>query len=165
MDLFPSVLLCLTLNVYEVLGVLVNLEGFSFSLHLFRLTSEDLLTSSVKCTFWYIFQFKNINIFLYVLQTEIKLDGDEFVYLFSVQMANVTPEYIAEVIDKFELSDENKQRGVMGIEGKFLPFHQFFFRSSINFLSLYLSWHTIRLKLHQFVRFLKIFLVLKFNIR
>ncbi|XP_053177429.1 1-phosphatidylinositol 4,5-bisphosphate phosphodiesterase eta-1 [Scomber japonicus] len=33
------------------------------------------------------------------------------------KMVNVTPEYIAEVIDKFELSDENKQRGVMGIEG------------------------------------------------
>uniref|UniRef100_A0A4W6FDR6 Phosphoinositide phospholipase C n=1 Tax=Lates calcarifer TaxID=8187 RepID=A0A4W6FDR6_LATCA len=33
------------------------------------------------------------------------------------KMANVTPEYVAEIIDKFEVSDENKQRGVMGIEG------------------------------------------------
>ncbi|XP_044059631.1 1-phosphatidylinositol 4,5-bisphosphate phosphodiesterase eta-1 isoform X2 [Siniperca chuatsi] len=33
------------------------------------------------------------------------------------KMANVTPEYVAEIIDKFEGSDENKQRGVMGIEG------------------------------------------------
>ncbi|XP_074498392.1 1-phosphatidylinositol 4,5-bisphosphate phosphodiesterase eta-1 isoform X8 [Sebastes fasciatus] len=33
------------------------------------------------------------------------------------KMANVTPEYIAEIVEKFELSDENKQRGVMGIEG------------------------------------------------
>ncbi|XP_062275426.1 1-phosphatidylinositol 4,5-bisphosphate phosphodiesterase eta-1 [Scomber scombrus] len=33
------------------------------------------------------------------------------------KMVNVTPEYIAEVIGKFELCDENKQRRVMGIEG------------------------------------------------
>ncbi|XP_068173285.1 1-phosphatidylinositol 4,5-bisphosphate phosphodiesterase eta-1 [Antennarius striatus] len=33
------------------------------------------------------------------------------------KMTNVTPEYVAEIIDKFEVSDENKQRGVMGIEG------------------------------------------------
>ncbi|XP_023287297.1 1-phosphatidylinositol 4,5-bisphosphate phosphodiesterase eta-1-like isoform X2 [Seriola lalandi dorsalis] len=33
------------------------------------------------------------------------------------KVANVTPEYIAEIIDKFEVSDENKQRSVMGIEG------------------------------------------------
>uniref|UniRef100_A0A8C4E0M6 Phosphoinositide phospholipase C n=1 Tax=Dicentrarchus labrax TaxID=13489 RepID=A0A8C4E0M6_DICLA len=33
------------------------------------------------------------------------------------KMTNVTPEYVAEVIDKFEVSDENKQRGIMGIEG------------------------------------------------
>ncbi|XP_040902293.1 1-phosphatidylinositol 4,5-bisphosphate phosphodiesterase eta-1 isoform X2 [Toxotes jaculatrix] len=33
------------------------------------------------------------------------------------KMANVTAEYAAEIIDKFEVSDENKQRGVMGIEG------------------------------------------------
>uniref|UniRef100_A0A671YCG3 Phosphoinositide phospholipase C n=1 Tax=Sparus aurata TaxID=8175 RepID=A0A671YCG3_SPAAU len=33
------------------------------------------------------------------------------------KMANVTPEYVAEIVDKFEVSDENKQRGVMGIEG------------------------------------------------
>lgn len=35
-------------------------------------------------------------------------------------MTNVTPEYVAEIIDKFERSDENKQRGVIGIEGIFL---------------------------------------------
>lgn len=35
-------------------------------------------------------------------------------------MTNVTPEYVAEIIEKFEVSDE--QRGVMGIEGNFLPF-------------------------------------------
>ncbi|KAM9853317.1 1-phosphatidylinositol 4,5-bisphosphate phosphodiesterase eta-1 [Aulostomus maculatus] len=33
------------------------------------------------------------------------------------KMVNVTPEYVAEVIDKFEVSDENKQTGVMGIDG------------------------------------------------
>ncbi|XP_024132894.1 1-phosphatidylinositol 4,5-bisphosphate phosphodiesterase eta-1 isoform X1 [Oryzias melastigma] len=33
------------------------------------------------------------------------------------KMSNVTSEYAAEIIDKFEVSDENKQRGVMGIEG------------------------------------------------
>lgn len=32
-------------------------------------------------------------------------------------MANVTPEYVAEIIQKFEVADENKQKGVMGIEG------------------------------------------------
>uniref|UniRef100_A0A3B3Z4I0 Phosphoinositide phospholipase C n=1 Tax=Poecilia mexicana TaxID=48701 RepID=A0A3B3Z4I0_9TELE len=33
------------------------------------------------------------------------------------KMTNVTPEYVVEIIDKFEVSDENKQRGVLGIEG------------------------------------------------
>ncbi|KAM3616483.1 uncharacterized protein V6R79_018896 [Siganus canaliculatus] len=33
------------------------------------------------------------------------------------KMTNVTPEYVAEIIDKFEVSDDYKQRGVMGIEG------------------------------------------------
>ncbi|XP_034556247.1 1-phosphatidylinositol 4,5-bisphosphate phosphodiesterase eta-1 [Notolabrus celidotus] len=33
------------------------------------------------------------------------------------KMATVTPEYVAEIIEKFEVSDENKQRGVMGIDG------------------------------------------------
>ncbi|XP_037123569.1 1-phosphatidylinositol 4,5-bisphosphate phosphodiesterase eta-1 isoform X2 [Syngnathus acus] len=33
------------------------------------------------------------------------------------KMVNVTPEYVAEIIDKFEISDENKQNSVMGIEG------------------------------------------------
>ncbi|XP_054650538.1 1-phosphatidylinositol 4,5-bisphosphate phosphodiesterase eta-1 isoform X2 [Dunckerocampus dactyliophorus] len=33
------------------------------------------------------------------------------------KMVNVTPEYVAEIIDKFEVADENKERGVMGIEG------------------------------------------------
>uniref|UniRef100_A0A667XAQ8 Phosphoinositide phospholipase C n=1 Tax=Myripristis murdjan TaxID=586833 RepID=A0A667XAQ8_9TELE len=33
------------------------------------------------------------------------------------KMTNVTPEYCADIIDKFEVSDENKQKGVMGIEG------------------------------------------------
>ncbi|XP_061636930.1 1-phosphatidylinositol 4,5-bisphosphate phosphodiesterase eta-1 isoform X2 [Phyllopteryx taeniolatus] len=33
------------------------------------------------------------------------------------KMVSITPEYVAEIIDKFEVSDENKQKGVMGIEG------------------------------------------------
>ncbi|XP_028320422.1 1-phosphatidylinositol 4,5-bisphosphate phosphodiesterase eta-1 isoform X2 [Gouania willdenowi] len=33
------------------------------------------------------------------------------------KMANVTSEYVAEIIEKFELSDENKLSGVLGIEG------------------------------------------------
>ncbi|XP_067364482.1 1-phosphatidylinositol 4,5-bisphosphate phosphodiesterase eta-1 isoform X3 [Channa argus] len=33
------------------------------------------------------------------------------------KMTNVTPEFVAEIIDKFEVADENKQKGVMGIEG------------------------------------------------
>uniref|UniRef100_A0A3Q3QR63 Phosphoinositide phospholipase C n=1 Tax=Monopterus albus TaxID=43700 RepID=A0A3Q3QR63_MONAL len=32
------------------------------------------------------------------------------------KIASVTPEYVAEIIDKFEVSEENKQGGVMGIE-------------------------------------------------
>ncbi|XP_033847470.1 1-phosphatidylinositol 4,5-bisphosphate phosphodiesterase eta-1-like, partial [Periophthalmus magnuspinnatus] len=32
-------------------------------------------------------------------------------------MTNVTPEYVAEIIEKFEESTENKQRGYLGIEG------------------------------------------------
>ncbi|XP_058489368.1 1-phosphatidylinositol 4,5-bisphosphate phosphodiesterase eta-1 isoform X3 [Solea solea] len=39
-------------------------------------------------------------------------------FLRNVQkMIDVTPEFVAEIIDKFEVSDENKQRGVLGIEG------------------------------------------------
>lgn len=34
-------------------------------------------------------------------------------------MTNVTSEYVAEIIEKFEVSDENKQKGVLGIEGNF----------------------------------------------
>ncbi|XP_031729338.1 1-phosphatidylinositol 4,5-bisphosphate phosphodiesterase eta-1 isoform X2 [Anarrhichthys ocellatus] len=33
------------------------------------------------------------------------------------KMANVTPEYVAEIMEKFEVSDENKQSGVLGIDG------------------------------------------------
>ncbi|KAM4743489.1 1-phosphatidylinositol 4,5-bisphosphate phosphodiesterase eta-1 isoform 2-T2 [Anableps anableps] len=33
------------------------------------------------------------------------------------KMTNVTSEYVAEIIDKFEVSEENKQRAVLGIEG------------------------------------------------
>ncbi|KAM8853836.1 1-phosphatidylinositol 4,5-bisphosphate phosphodiesterase eta-1 isoform 1-T1 [Synchiropus picturatus] len=33
------------------------------------------------------------------------------------KMSNVTPEYVDEIIEKFEVSDEYKQKGVMGIEG------------------------------------------------
>ncbi|KAM3874670.1 1-phosphatidylinositol 4,5-bisphosphate phosphodiesterase eta-1 [Diretmus argenteus] len=33
------------------------------------------------------------------------------------KMANVTPEYCADIIAKFEVADENKERGGMGIEG------------------------------------------------
>ncbi|XP_034403839.1 1-phosphatidylinositol 4,5-bisphosphate phosphodiesterase eta-1 isoform X2 [Cyclopterus lumpus] len=33
------------------------------------------------------------------------------------KMADVTPEYVAEIIEKFEVSDENKQSGVLGIDG------------------------------------------------
>lgn len=36
-------------------------------------------------------------------------------------MTNVTPEYVEEIIEKFEVADENKQRGVMGIEGNVFP--------------------------------------------
>lgn len=39
-----------------------------------------------------------------------------------VQMTNVTPEHVAEIIEKFEVADENKQRGVMGIEGNITQF-------------------------------------------
>uniref|UniRef100_A0A8C9F1C2 Phosphoinositide phospholipase C n=1 Tax=Pavo cristatus TaxID=9049 RepID=A0A8C9F1C2_PAVCR len=35
----------------------------------------------------------------------------------SVQMSNVTPEYCADIIQKFEVSEENKEQNVLGIEG------------------------------------------------
>ncbi len=56
-----------------------------------------------------------------------------------LQMTNVTPEYVADIIDKFEVSDENKQKGVMGIEGNSLPFLcplLPFFRRGLSFLHL-----------------------------
>lgn len=43
-------------------------------------------------------------------------------------MTNVTPEYVEEIIKKFEVADENKQRGVMGIEGNvFIVLSNFLF--------------------------------------
>lgn len=34
------------------------------------------------------------------------------------QMPNVTVDYCLDIIDKFETSEENKQRGILGIEGE-----------------------------------------------
>ncbi|XP_061683340.1 1-phosphatidylinositol 4,5-bisphosphate phosphodiesterase eta-1 [Syngnathoides biaculeatus] len=47
------------------------------------------------------------------------LTADELANLLRCEqkMFNVTPEYVAEIIDKFEVSDDNKQKGLMGIEG------------------------------------------------
>lgn len=33
-------------------------------------------------------------------------------------MSNVTPEYCLDIINKFEVSEENKQNGVLGIDGE-----------------------------------------------
>lgn len=33
-------------------------------------------------------------------------------------MNNVTPEYCLDIIQKFEVSEENKKQNVLGIEGK-----------------------------------------------
>lgn len=35
-------------------------------------------------------------------------------------MNNVTPEYCLDIIEKFEVSEENKKQNVLGIEGKVL---------------------------------------------
>lgn len=40
-----------------------------------------------------------------------------FLYFF-VQMSNVTTEYCLDIIQKFEVSEENKEQNVLGIEGK-----------------------------------------------
>ncbi|XP_068440697.1 1-phosphatidylinositol 4,5-bisphosphate phosphodiesterase eta-1 isoform X1 [Clinocottus analis] len=47
------------------------------------------------------------------------LTADELANFLRIEqkMANVTPEYVAEIIEKFEMSDENKQSGVLGIDG------------------------------------------------
>ncbi|XP_075329385.1 1-phosphatidylinositol 4,5-bisphosphate phosphodiesterase eta-1 isoform X4 [Odontesthes bonariensis] len=47
------------------------------------------------------------------------LTAEELADLLRIEqrMTNMTAENTAEIIDKFEVSDENKQRGVMGIEG------------------------------------------------
>lgn len=37
---------------------------------------------------------------------------------FFVQMSNVTTEYCIDIIQKFEVSEENKEQNVLGIEGK-----------------------------------------------
>lgn len=39
-----------------------------------------------------------------------------------VQMNNVTPEYCLDIIQKFEVSEENKKQNVLGIEGKVFDF-------------------------------------------
>lgn len=62
-------------------------------------------------------------------------------------MTNVTPEYVAEIIQKFEVADENKQKGVMGIEGNSMS-HSFtlsFLYLKHPFVSQSKSWF-LRLK-------------------
>jgi len=49
-----------------------------------------------------------------------------------VQMNNVTSEYCLDIIQKFEVSEENKKQNVLGIEGKVFDF-------KINFLLMYCS--------------------------
>ena len=39
-----------------------------------------------------------------------------------LQMNNVTPEYCLDIIQKFEVSEENKKQNVLGIEGKVFGF-------------------------------------------
>lgn len=58
-------------------------------------------------------------------------------------MTSVTAEYVAEIINKFEVSDENKQNGVLGIDGKvhififpdlfIMIYHSLFFSISMLF--------------------------------
>lgn len=45
-------------------------------------------------------------------------------------MTTVTSEFVAEIINKFEMSDENKQKGVLGIDGNF---HIFIFPNFLIF--------------------------------
>jgi hypothetical protein len=39
-------------------------------------------------------------------------------------MTTVTPEYCADIIDKFEESSDYKQKGLLGIEGKTPPHYR-----------------------------------------
>lgn len=55
----------------------------------------------------------------------------------SVQMTNVTPEYVAEIVEKFEVAEDNKQRGVMGIEGNVTPFFCPFSQTAEHFRGNY----------------------------
>lgn len=54
-------------------------------------------------------------------------------------MANVTPEYVAEIIEKFEVSDENKQSGVLGIDGNCHWFYLFIFTHLLSLFFFYLG--------------------------
>ncbi len=47
----------------------------------------------------------------------------------SSQMSNVTPEYCVDIINTFEVSEENKQNGVLGIEGEDIWPHSDFLSS------------------------------------
>lgn len=47
-------------------------------------------------------------------------------------MNNVTPEYCLDIIQKFEVSEENKKQNVLGIEGKVFDF-------DISFVLIYCS--------------------------
>lgn len=47
-------------------------------------------------------------------------------------MNNVTPEYCLGIIEKFEVSEENKKQNVLGIEGKVFDF-------KISFVLIYCS--------------------------
>lgn len=58
-------------------------------------------------------------------------------------MANVTPEDVAEIIDKFEESDENKQGGVMGIEGYFPHISTYSFTALVSFPWFFILFFTL----------------------
>lgn len=55
--------------------------------------------------------------------------------MFSLQMTSVTPEYVAEIIDKFEVADENKQKGVLGIEGNIVTLDRLLILTSFFILT------------------------------
>lgn len=54
--------------------------------------------------------------------------------LISAQMSNVTPEHCLDIINKFEVSEENKQNEVLGIEGE----NYVFMVSLLFFLPIFL---------------------------
>lgn len=76
-----------------------------------------------------------------IWKSDMRLTLSFHFFFASSQMSNVTPEYCLDIINKFEVSEENKQNGVLGIEGEdFVWTHSAFLSLPIFLYLLKKTW-------------------------